>query len=167
MNDQLESWRAWWRERVSFEQKAAVIVLGVSALLVAGWLAADSLSTASASGSASSSNAVETVERIVTVREPGRNVTTRVRVPVVKIVHVPAKKAVAKTKVVDRTNTVFATSTVRLPSYVTHVVTAAPQTVTNTMTEVFTTTVTKTQWRVVTVVEKSPPVTVTVTAPAP
>lgn len=163
MNGQLESWRAWWRERVSFEQKAAAVVLFLGALLVAGWLAADSLSTASASPSTTSSDAVATVEKIVTVREPGKNVTTRV--PVVKIVHVRAKAAPVRTKTVARTSTVYATSTVRLPEYVTHVVKEPTQTVTDTFTDVLTTTVTKTQWRVVTVVEKSPPVTVTVTAP--
>ncbi|HEY7399256.1 MAG TPA: hypothetical protein VH538_13195 [Gaiellaceae bacterium] len=165
MKGQLGSWRAWWRERVPFEQKAAVVVLFLGGVLVAGWLAADSLSSASASVTKASSSLVETVDRVVTVREPGKNVTTRV--PVVKIVHVAAKGPAAKTRTVDRTSTVFATSTVRLPEYVTHVVTAPPRTVTDTVTEVRTTTVTKAQWRVVTVVEKSPPVTVTVTAPAP
>lgn len=166
MKERVGSWHAWWRERVPFEQKAAAVVLFLGVLLVAGWLAADSLSTASASVSTSSTSpAVETVDKVITVREPGKSVTTRV--PVVKIVHVKAKTSAAKTKTVARTSTVFATSTVRVPAYVTHVVTAPTHTVTDTVTEVLTTTVTKAQWHVITVVEKSPPVTVTVTAPAP
>src|SRR5215467_2198020 len=101
MRGRVRTWHRWWRERVPFEHKAALVVLFLAALLVGGWLAADSLSTASASVSKSSSVVVETVERIVTVREPGRSVTTRI--PVVKFVRVRAKGPAARTKTVDRT----------------------------------------------------------------
>jgi hypothetical protein len=64
---------------------------------------------------------------------------------------------------VVRTETAYGTSTVTVPTYVTHVVTAPARTVT----QVVTTVATTVEWRVITVVEKSKPVTVTVTAPSP
>ncbi len=153
-----EFWHAWWRDRVSFEQKAAIVVLGVSLLMIGGWFAADSLSSASASVEATTLPTIETVKRVVTVREAGKGVTTRV--PEVKRVVVTRKERTPATTIV-RTETAYGASTVTVPSYVTHVVTAPPLTVTQTVTAVVTTV----QWHVVTVVEKSNPVTVTVTAP--
>jgi hypothetical protein len=153
-----ESWHAWWRDRVSFEQKAALVALGVALLLVGGWFAADSLSSASASVQRTTAPVIETVKRVVTVREAGQTVTTRV--PEVKRVFVTRKKRTPATTVV-RTETAYGAGTVTVPSYITHVVTAPALTVTQLVTTVATTV----QWRVITVVEKSSPVTVTVTAP--
>ena len=154
---QPEAWRAWWRDRVSFEQKAAFGVLCLGGLLVAGWLGADSLSSASASVDRTTA---QTAERVVTVREAGKAVTTRV--PEVKRVFVTRREKVPGVTVV-RTETAYGANTVTVPRYVTHVVTAPARTVTQLVTTVATTV----EWHVITVVEKSPPVTVTVTAPAP
>lgn len=154
------SWRAWWRDRVPFEQKAALAVLCLGGLLVAGWLGADSLSSASAGVPRTTASTIETVQRVVTVREVGKAVTTRV--PEVTRVFVTRKEATPGVTVV-RTETAYGTSTVRVPTYVTHVVTAPARTVTQVVTDLATTV----EWRVITVVEKSKPVTVTVTAPSP
>jgi hypothetical protein len=159
---QPEYWRAWWRERVSFEQKAAFVVLCVGGLLVAGWLGADSLSSASAGVQRTTAPTIETVRRVVTVREAGKAVTTRV--PEVKRIFVTRKEQSPAVTVV-RTETAYGTNTVTVPSYVTHVVTAPGRTVTQT--QVVTTVATTVEWHVITVVEKSKPVTVTVTAPSP
>jgi hypothetical protein len=167
-SNQSGSWRAWWRDRVPFEQKAALAVLCLGGLLVAGWLGADSLSSASAGVRRTTAPMIETVDRVVTVREIGPDVTTRV--PEVKRVLVPEVKRVFVTRkettpgvTVVRTETAYGTSTVRVPTYVTHVVTAPARTVTQVVTDVATTV----EWRVITVVEKSKPVTVTVTASTP
>ena len=157
---QPEAWRAWWRDRVSFEQKAALGVLCLGLLLVAGWLGADSLSSASASVQPATGPTVETVERVVTVRERRKAATTRV--PEVKRVVVTRKERVPGVTVV-RTETAYGANTVTVPTYVTHVVTAPARTVTQVVTMVATTV----EWHVITVVEKSPPVTVTVTANTP
>jgi hypothetical protein len=158
------SWGPWWRERVPFEQKAAIVVVGLGGLLVGGWLVADSLSAASAGVEQTTTHAVaiRTVDEVVTVRRAAKPVTTRV--PVVKRVYVTRKRRVPTATVVQ-TETAYGTRTVVAPAYVTRTVTAPARTVTELVT---TTTVTTTvQWHVITVVEKSPPVTVTVTAPGP
>jgi hypothetical protein len=157
---QPEFWRAWWRDRVTFEQKAAIVVLCLAGLLVAGWVGADSLSSASAGVQQTTAPTIETIERVVTLRETGKAVTTRV--PEVKRIVVRSKERVPGVTVV-RTETAYGTSTVTVPTYVTHVVTAPARTVT----QVVTTVATTVEWRVITVVEKSKPVTVTVTAPSP
>jgi hypothetical protein len=150
---------AWWNERVSFETKAALAVLAVVGLVVGGWLAADGLSSAKASDAkqtASTVLAVTTVEHVVTVREPGRVV--KERVPVVRRIYERPKRS-AKPGAV---RTVYATSTVlrTVPRYHAYAVTQPARTVT----QVVTTTVEKTQWRVLKVVN---PVTVTVTVTSP
>ena len=156
------SWGLWWRDRVSFEQKAAIVVLGLGGLLVGGWLLADGLSPASAGveQSTTRSVAVRTVDEVITVRKAAKPVTTRV--PVVKRVYVIRKKRVPTATVVQ-TETTYGTRTVVAPSYVTRTVTAPSRTVTQLVTT--TTVATTVQWHVITVVEKSPPVTVTVTVP--
>jgi hypothetical protein len=155
------SWGTWWRERVPFEQKAAIVGLGLGGLLVGGWLLADGLSSASA-GVEQTTQAVpiRTVDELVTVRNAAKPVTTRVQV--VKRVYVTRRQRVPAATVV-RTETAFGTRTIVAPTYITRTVTAPVSTVT----QLVTTTVVATtvQWHVVTVVEKSPPVTVTVTAP--
>jgi len=169
MKEHLERWRRRWRDDVTFEQKAAIAVLFFGAVLVAGWLAADQLSSASAGVQQTtavagklSTKRVETIDKVVTVRQAGKPVTTRV--PVVKRVYVtrdattPAQ-TVVQTQTAYDTQTVYDTRTVTVPTYLNHSITAPGQTVTQ-----FVTTV---EWRVITVVEKSPPVTVTVTTPAP
>jgi hypothetical protein len=163
MKGRLRSWRVWWRDRVPLEDKIVAGLFGLVAISVAGWIAANSLSTASA-GAASTLPLVETVERVVTVHAPGKSVTTRV--PVVRHVVVARTKTDPATTVV-RTETAYGTSTVTVPTVVTHLVTAPAHTVTQAVTQSVTTTVTKVQWRVITVVQKSKPVTVTVTTPAP
>ncbi len=150
----LAFWRAFWRDRVPFEEKVAIGVFALAAVLVAGWIVADNLSSASASSGGGSTQALttETVTRVVTVHDRGRVVTEKV--PVVKRVVVHEKRAPTR-----RTHTVLKTSTIfqRVPSYITHVVTAPPRTVT----EVVTQTVPQVQWKTLTVVE-----TVTITVPS-
>jgi len=162
MKEQLELWRRRWRERVTFEQKAAIAVLFFGCVLVAGWLAADQLSTASAGvrRTTTSATSVETVDRLVTVKEAGKPVTTRV--PVVKRVYVTRKETTPAVTLV-RTRTDYATRTVTVPSNVRDPATPSTRTVTQLVTSVATTV----EWHVITVVEKSSPVTVTVTTPAP
>ena len=83
----LEFWRWWWHDRVRFEIKAAVTVVLLALMLSGGWIAADRLSTASASVSTANQFTFETtVEKVVTVREKGRLV--RKLVPVVRKVFV-------------------------------------------------------------------------------
>lgn len=155
------TWAIWWRERVSLVDKVTIAVCALAAVLVAGWIAADSLSSASAEPSSAASQSgplVETVTKVVTVRNRGRVVTDKV--PVVKRVYVHDQKAASgKTHTVVQTRTAFQTSTVvqRATAYVTHTVTAPPQTITQVVTE----TVPKVQWKVVTVVQ-----TVTITVPS-
>ena len=164
MKEHLERWRRRWRDDVTFEQKAAIAVLFFGAVLVAGWLAADQLSSASAGvqqpttavAGKLSTKRVETVDKVVTVRQAGKPVTTRV--PVVKRVYVTRNETTPGVTVVQ-TQTVYDTRTVTVPTYLNHSITTPGQTVTQ-----FVTTV---EWRVITVVEKSPPVTVTITTPAP
>jgi hypothetical protein len=158
--EKLARFSAWWRDRVPFEEKVAVAVFALAALLVGGWVVADNLSSASAGSSRRSSEAaaVEAVTRVVTVHDRGRVVTDKV--PVVKRVVVREKdNPTGKTRTVVQTRTAVRTSTVfeRVPSYVTHVVTAPPQTVT----EVVTKTVPQVEWKVLTVVQ-----TVTITVPS-
>ena len=171
MKEQLELWRRRWRDSVTFEQKAAIAVLFFGGLLVVGWLAADQLSSANASvrrTTTSSAIRVETVDKVVTVKTAGRSVTTRV--PVVRRVIVPvvrrvivARKETTPAVTVVRTETVYGTRTVTVPTDVNHAVTEPARTVTQVVTSYATTV----EWRVITVVEKSNPVTVTVTTPAP
>ena len=163
---QLGSWRAWWRERVPFEHKAAITVLVLAGLLIGGWLAADSFSsgTTAATGRAQAAPAsgVTTVYRVVTIHARADPVTTDVKV--VKDVYRTRTRTVPATTVV-RAQTTYATSTVTVPHDVTrvvdHTVTAPAETILDTRTVTdLTTTV---EWHVITVVEKSKPVTVTVT----
>jgi hypothetical protein len=156
------SWGVWWRERVPFEQKAAIVALGLGGLLVGGWLAADSLSAASAGVGLTTTHAVaiRTVDELVTVRRAAKPVTTRVSV--VKRVYVTRRRRVPAATVVQ-TETAYGTRTVIAPAYITRTVTGPARTVTQLLTT--TTVATTVQWHVITVVEKSPPVTVTVTAP--
>jgi hypothetical protein len=153
--------RNWSRDGVTFEQKATAGVLAFGALVVAGWLTADSLSSSSPSSHTTTGRAtVVTVTSVRTVRRPGPVVTEQV--PVTKRVLVRSKPKAVTTTVV-RTSTAFATSTVyrSLPgAAVTHVVTAPPAppaTVTRLVTTV--------QWRVITLSQKASTVTVTVPAP--
>jgi hypothetical protein len=151
--------RNWSRDGVTFEQKATAGVLAFGALVVAGWLAADSLSSSSAhSGTTAGQATVVTVTTVRTVRQPGAVVTEDV--PVTNRVLVRSKPKVVTTTVV-RTSTSFGTSTVYrnlpAPAAVTHVVTAPPRTLT--------VQVTTTQWRVITLAQKASTVTITVPAP--
>jgi hypothetical protein len=83
----VEFWRWWWHDRVRFEVKAAVTVALLALMLGGGWIAADRLSTASASVSTANQFTFETtVEKVITVREKGRLV--RKLVPVVRKVFV-------------------------------------------------------------------------------
>jgi hypothetical protein len=146
---------AWWNERVSFETKAALAVLAVVGLVVGGWLAAAGLGSAHATNDSAAKPvkrarsiavAVRTVERVVTVRRPGKVI--KERVPVTKTVYERAKQTPAKP---GPTRTTYLTRTVL-------------RTVTQTVTQVVTKTVQQIQWRVLKVVN---PVTVTVTVTSP
>jgi hypothetical protein len=146
----------WSGRSATFEQKAAAGVLAVGALLVAGWLTADSISSSSGNATSTSGRAtVLTVTAVRTVRERGAVVTHDI--PVTRRVVVHGKQRLVTTTVVH-TRTVRATSTVydQVPGAM-HVVTARPVTVTKLVTTV--------EWRVLTVAEKSPTVTITVPSP--
>ena len=165
MRERFELWRWRWRDDVTVGQKAALAVLLLAGVLVAGWLAADQLSTASAGVRKTTVvTRVETVDRVVTVRQAAKPVTKRV--PVVRRIYVTRKKAAPAVTVV-RTETAYGTRTVTQPEYVTHDVTHDVTAPARTVTEVVTNYVSTVQWRVITVVEKSKPVTVTVTASSP
>jgi hypothetical protein len=161
---------AWWNERVSFETKAALAVLAVVGLVVGGWLAAAGLGSAHATNDSAAKPvkrarsiavAVRTVERVVTVRRPGKVI--KERVPVTKTVYERAKQTPAKP---GPTRTTYLTRTVlrTVPSYHAYPVTQPAKTVTQTVTQVVTKTVQQIQWRVLKVVN---PVTVTVTVTSP
>jgi hypothetical protein len=150
--------RNWSRDGVTFEQKATAGVLAFGALVVAGWLTADSLSSSDGhTGTTAGRPTVVTVTSVHTVRRP---VVVTADVPVTNRVFVRSKPKIVTTTLV-RTRTAFATSTVyrNLPAAaaVTHVVTAPAKTVTKQVTTV--------QWRVITLAQKAS--TVTITAPAP
>jgi hypothetical protein len=84
---ELEFWRWWWHDTIRFEVKAVATVIVLALMLGGGWIAADRLSSASASGASSPGFTFETtVEKVVTVREKGRLV--RKLVPVVRKVFV-------------------------------------------------------------------------------
>ena len=87
---ELGFWRWWWHEPSRFEVKAVVTVVVLALMLGGGWVVADRLSTASASGASSPGFTFETtVEKVVTVREKGKLV--RKLVPVVRKVFVKRK----------------------------------------------------------------------------
>ena len=155
----LDYWRTWWRERVPLEDKIVAGVFLLLLLLGGGWLAANSLSSASANASGSKAPIFETVDRLVTVQGPGTVIKVKERVPVVRRVYVHTK---AKASKPGATRTVYVTSTVvrTIPSYHAYPVTAPAKTVVETVTK----TVVHTEWKVLQVVQ---PVTVTVTAPSP
>jgi len=144
----------WSGRSLTFEQKAAAGVLATGALLVAGWLTADSLS--SSGGNATSTSGRATVLTVTAVRTVRGAVVTH-DIPVTRRVVVHGKQRLVTTTVVH-TRTVRVTSTVyhEVPGAM-HVVTARPVTVTKLVTTV--------QWRVLTVAEKSPTVTITVPSP--
>lgn len=84
---ELEFWRWWWHNHIRFEVKAVTTVAVLALMLGGGWIAADRLSSASASGASSPGFTFETtVQKFVTVREKGRLV--RKLVPVVRKVYV-------------------------------------------------------------------------------
>ena len=99
-------WRWWWHDRLRFEVKAVVTCIVLALMLGGGWLAAERLSTASASGASSPVLTFETtVERFVTVREKGKLV--RKLVPVVRKVFV--KRATKFKTLTDVTTAVVRT----------------------------------------------------------
>jgi hypothetical protein len=83
-------WRWWWRERVPIDVKVLAGLLAAAIAFGAGGYLAWSLPGAEASSPVADVH-VETVEKVVTVREPGR-VVRRV-VPVVQRVFVRGKSA--------------------------------------------------------------------------
>ena len=89
----LEFWRWWWQARVRFEVKALSAVVVLALMLGGGWIAADRLSTASASVSTADQFLTfeTTVQKVVTLREKGKIV--RKLVPVVRKVFVKRRTA--------------------------------------------------------------------------
>ena len=82
-----EFWHWWWHARIRVEVKAVGTVVVLALMLGGGWIAADRLSSASASGPAAPGFTFETtIEKVVTVREKGKLV--RKLVPVVRKVFV-------------------------------------------------------------------------------
>ena len=74
-------WTWWWRQRVPGEAKLVAAVVAISLLGFGGYAAAGGLDTAVAEGSSESlSPQVTTVEKVLTIRESGRVVTSPVRV---------------------------------------------------------------------------------------
>ena len=166
---ELGFWRWWWRNRVPFAVKALTALVLLGGVVAGGWFAAQKLPSAKA-GDNGSQTVVRTVERVVTVRARGKVVVKHV--PVIQKVYV-ANKAPAAVKTVRVASTVYGTRTVvqTVAASRRRAVTLPARTVTQTRTR--TVTITKTvptttvQWRVITVVEKKKPVTVTVTVATP
>jgi predicted membrane metal-binding protein len=167
---ELGFWRWWWRNRVPLAVKSLLALAALGALVAGGWYAAQKLPSAQASDSGGQT-VLRTVERVVTVQGHAKVVVKRV--PVIRKVYVANSAGKAKTVTLTRPQTVVATRTV-----VRTVATAPPRaqtvttpgrtrTVTSTRTITDTKTVTTLRWRVITVVEKQKPVTVTVTVAAP
>jgi hypothetical protein len=91
---EVDYWLWVWHKHVRTEAKFAFGVVLLLLLLGGGWFAADRLTAAHASGSASDAFVLETtVEKIMTVRERGKVV--RKVVPVVKRVYLPRQTAIA------------------------------------------------------------------------
>jgi hypothetical protein len=91
---EVDYWLWVWHRHVRTEAKFAFGVVLLLLLLGGGWFAADRLTAAHASGSASDAFVLETtVEKIMTVRERGKVV--RKVVPVVKRVYLPRQTAIA------------------------------------------------------------------------
>jgi hypothetical protein len=169
---ELDFWRWWWHERISGVAKAVLALLLLGAVVAGGWYAAVRLPSAKASGSGTRT-IVRTVEHVITVQTGGKIVVKRV--PVIRKVYV-ANKAAAPTTV-RIAHTVLSTQTV-VRTIDAPAIPSRPETVTlpahtRTVTKTRTITTTKTlpvttvQWRVITVVEKQKPVTVTVTVSTP
>ena len=77
-------WQWWWRERVSYETKAGVLVGLFALLLIGGYFGASSINSVAASPE--DEVYVRTVERQITVRRGGEVVTKPVRVVRVRTV---------------------------------------------------------------------------------
>ena len=167
---ELGFWRWWWRNRVPSAVKALTALVLLGGVVAGGWFAAQKLPSAKA-GDKGSQTVVRTVERVVTVRARGKVVVKHV--PVIQKVYVANKAAAVKT--VRVASTVYGTRTVvqTVAASRPRAVTLPARTVTQTRTRTRTVTITKTvptttvQWRVITVVEKQKPVTVTVTVASP
>lgn len=161
------SWRWWWQNRVPSAVKALAALVLLGGVVAGGWFAAQKLPSASA-GDQGSQTVVRTVEQVVTVRARGKVVVKHV--PVIQKVYV-ANKATAEVKTVRVASTVYGTRTVvqTVAASRPRAVTLPARTVTRTRTVTITKTVptTTVQWRVITVVEKQKPVTVTVTVASP
>jgi hypothetical protein len=167
---ELGFWRRRWHERVSGGAKAVLAVLVLGGVVVGGWYAAQKLPSAKASDSGART-IVRTVEHVITLQTRGKVVVKRV--PVIRRIYV-ANRAAAPTTV-RVAHTVLSTQTV-VRTIAAPVIRSRPETVTlsahtHTVTKTRSITTTKTvpvttvQWRVITVVEKQKPVTVTVTVP--
>ncbi len=165
---ELGFWRWWWHNRVPSAVKALAALVLLGALVAGGWFAAQKLPSAKASDNGSQT-IVRTVERVVTVRAQGKPIVKRV--PVIQKVYVANKAGAVKT--VRVASTVYGTrtvvQTVAAPRARVVTLPARTSTVTRTRTVRITKTVpvTTVQWRVITVVEKQKPVTVTVTVTTP
>ena len=169
---ELGFWRWWWHNRVPLLVKSLLVLAVLGAIVVGGWFAAQKLPSANASDAPQT--VVSTVERVVTVNRAGKVVVKRVRV--IQKVYVANSVRGTKTVTLTRPRTVYATQTVvrtvvgRGSRLTTVRSPGKTRTVTIRQTRTITTKsppVTTVQWRVITVVQKQKPVTVTVTVSTP
>lgn len=151
---ELRFWRWWWRNRAPVGVRLATGLLLLGGVLVAGLLAADRLSAAKGEpGPSAVLTYVETVQRMVTVREKGKVV--RKLVPVVRRVKVLSKpETVLQTRTDFRTVELTTAGTVhtvvrkvvrRVPVVRTHLVTVSGATRTVSVTRVRPTTAVETR----------------------
>jgi hypothetical protein len=169
---ELGFWRWWWHNRVPLLVKSCIALAVLGAIVVGGWFAAQKLPSANASDAPQT--VVTTVGRVVTVHGAGKVVVKRVRV--IQKVYIANTAGDAKTVTLTRPRTIYATQTV-VRTVVGHgsgptTVTSPGKTRTVTIRQTRTITtpsppVTTTQWRVITIVQKQKPITVTVTVSTP
>lgn len=155
-------WRWWWTNRAPGALRLGLGLFLLGAVLVGGLLTADRLSTAKGGveQTALLRTYVETVDKVVTVREKGKIVRK-----VVPVVHIRKVKVVAKPQTVLQTQTSFRTLAVttkgkvrlvrqkvvrRVPVVKTHLVTVSGKTQTVAVTQYRPTTAIETRSQTVT-----------------
>jgi hypothetical protein len=159
---ELAFWRWWWTNQAPVALRVGLGVFLLGAVLVGGLLAADHLSTAKGGTevTALERTYVETVDKVVTVREKGRIVRK-----VVPVVHIRKVKVLSKPQTVLETQTSFRTLEIttkgqvrtirqkvirRVPVVKTHLVTISGKTQTVSVTQYRPTTAIETRSQTVT-----------------
>lgn len=159
---ELAFWRWWWSNRAPGALRVGLGVFLLGAVLVGGLLTADRLSTAKGGTEETAllRTYVETVDKIVTVREKGKIVRK-----VVPVVHIRKVKVVSRPQTVLQTQTTFRTLEIttkgkvrlitqkvvrRVPVVKTHLVTVSGKTQTVAVTQYRPTTAIETRSQTVT-----------------